>query len=66
MGRRYVHLAVDIATAKQMGKRKTSEPVILSVRARDAYQAGVRFYLGNDQIWLSDPIDPQFIDQQKI
>jgi putative RNA 2'-phosphotransferase len=64
MGRQYVHLSTDTATADQVGKRKAGEPVILSVRADEAYRAGVPFYRGNDQVWLADMIGPDFIDPE--
>lgn len=64
MGRQYVHLSTDTATAEQVGKRKAGKPAILSVRAGDAYRAGVPFYRGNDQVWLADMIGPEFIDPQ--
>lgn len=63
MGRQYVHLSGDAATADQVGKRKAGKPVILSVKAGEAYQAGVPFYRGNDQVWLADTIGPQFIEE---
>lgn len=62
MGRQYVHLSADTATADQVGKRKARKPAILSVRAGEAYLAGVPFYRGNDQVWLADMIGPEFID----
>lgn len=62
MGRQYVHLSADTATAEQVGKRKAGKPVILSVRAGEAYLAGVPFYRGNEQVWLADMIGPEFID----
>lgn len=62
MGRRYVHLFADTATADQVGKRKAGKPVILSVRAGEAYRAGVPFYRGNDQVWLAGMIGGEFID----
>lgn len=49
MRRQYVHLSTDEATARQIGSRRTQEPVILRIRASEAYDAGVRFYIGNDR-----------------
>jgi putative RNA 2'-phosphotransferase len=60
-GRQYVHLSTDMITAKQVGKRKTLEPLILLVRADDAHKASVPFYRGNDLVWLADAIAPEFI-----
>ncbi|HXA13403.1 MAG TPA: RNA 2'-phosphotransferase [Mycobacterium sp.] len=62
MGRQYVHLSVDTATAEQVGRRKTKAPVILRVKAEAAHAAGVPFYRGNDLVWLADTIPPGFIE----
>lgn len=56
MGRQYVHLSADFKTADQVGQRRDSSPVILSVDTAGAQQAGVRFYRGNDSVWLSDTV----------
>jgi putative RNA 2'-phosphotransferase len=61
MSRQYVHLSTDVQTAHQVGGRKAGSPVILEIRAVDAHRAGVAFYLGNDDVWLSEQIPPQFI-----
>ena len=47
--------------AKNVGLRKSKEPVILVINAKQAYQTGISFYKGNDKIWLSDLIPPEFI-----
>lgn len=62
MARQYVHSGIEIKTAENVGLRKSKEPVILVVRAKQAYEAGVGFYEGNDKVWLSDVIPPEFID----
>ncbi len=62
MGRQYVHLSIDIDTAKEVAKRKGKEITILIINAQHAYKNGVRFYLGNDNVWLSDFIPPSYID----
>jgi len=62
MGRQYVHFGIEVDTAKKVGLRKSDEPVILIVKAGQAYQAGIVFYAGNDKIWLSDTIPPEFIE----
>ena len=61
MNRQYVHLSMDVETAVQVGSRKAPKPVILKVKAKDAYQAGIAFYEGHDLVWLADTIPPQFI-----
>jgi putative RNA 2'-phosphotransferase len=62
MGRQYVHLSVDTATATQVGRRKAKDPVILRIRAAAAHDACVRFYRGNDLVWLADAVAPEFIE----
>jgi putative RNA 2'-phosphotransferase len=62
MGRQYVHLSVDIPMATQVGRRKAKDPVILRIRAGAAHAAGVRFYRGNDLVWLADAVAPAFIE----
>ena len=37
-------------------------PVLLAVRALRAHKAGISFYLGNDDVWLAEPIPPEYID----
>jgi putative RNA 2'-phosphotransferase len=62
MGRQYVHLSVDVETAAQVGRRKSRDPVIIRVRAREAAVDGVRFYLGNEIVWLADAVPPRYLD----
>jgi len=62
MGRQYVHLSVDRATAHQVGRRKAREPVILEIAAAAAHAAGVVFYEGNEQVWLADTVPARFIE----
>lgn len=61
MNRQYVHLSADRETALLVARRRTNRPVILHVHAQDAHEHGVPFYLGNDIVWLAEPIPPGFI-----
>lgn len=61
MKRQYVHFSADTETAKLVGGRKDSSPVILHIDAKRAAAAGVKFYHGNDNIWLADGLPPEFI-----
>lgn len=61
MKRQYVHFSVDTDTAKLVGGRKDSSPVILTIDAGRAAQEGIMFYHGNHNIWLADYIPPEFI-----
>ena len=62
MKRQYAHLSVDRQTAKQVGGRRSAEPVILIIDAKRAFLSGIVFYKGNDLIWLADGIPPEYID----
>jgi putative RNA 2'-phosphotransferase len=65
MRRQYVHLSVDRATAHAVGRRKSRTPVILRIDAAGAARAGVAFYAGNDKVWLTDRVAPEFISGQQ-
>jgi putative RNA 2'-phosphotransferase len=62
MSRQYVHFSVDLATAVQVGRRKTDNVIMLAVRAAEAHQDGIMFYQGNEIVWLADEVPPQYID----
>ncbi len=62
MGRQYVHLSMDEATATEVGRRKAPKPVLLRVRALEAFRNGVPFYEGNEKVWLADSVPPQYIE----
>lgn len=61
MGRQYVHLSADRASAGEVGRRKADDPVILSVAAGEAHRSGVAFYRGNERVWLADRVPPRFV-----
>ena len=61
MSRQYVHLSSDIQTALQVGKRRDSEPAILRINAKKAFEHGIKFYIGNDKVWLCDRLPSEFL-----
>ena len=61
MRRQYVHLSLDAETAVTVAQRLTSTPVIILVNAREAYESGVSFYSGSDQVWLAGEIAPHYL-----
>lgn len=61
MSRQYVHLSTDVATAKQVGLRRDSQPVILTIATEKAQAAGIQFFVGNDQVWLCSEVPPQYL-----
>ena len=62
MKRQYIHLSTNQEMAIQVGKRKGSQPVILTINATKANASGVKFYQGNEMVWLADYIPPGFIE----
>lgn len=48
--------------ALQVGKRRDDKPLLLKVNARDAWQDGVKFYKGNDRVWLADIVVSKYIE----
>ena len=61
MSRQYVHLSVDVETARLVGARRDAHPAVLEVAAAEAFRAGVAFYPGNDKVWLADSVPARFI-----
>ena len=61
MGRHQVHLSQDLATASQVGKRH-GKLVILKVSAQEMAQAGVKFYVTDNKVWLTDRVPPEYLE----
>ncbi len=66
MARQYVHMSVDTNTANMVGKRKDSNPILLKIHAGNASHdgGGGGFYQGNNLVWLSDYVPPQYISAE--
>lgn len=61
--RQYVHLSQDVKTAENVGKRHDGIPCILIIDAKKAWDEGIKFYLGNEKVWLSDAIPSKYIKE---
>lgn len=59
--RQYVHLSQDIETAEKVGSRHDHKPCILIIDAKKAWNEGIKFYLGNEKVWLADTIPSRYI-----
>lgn len=59
--RQRVHLSVDTPSAREVGRRHCTDPVILRIDTAGAAKAGVRFYPAAPTVWLSDEIPPECI-----
>jgi len=54
--RQRVHLSIDTPAAREVGRRRCPDPVLLRIDTAAARKAGVRFYPGGPAVWLSDDI----------
>ena len=61
MKRLWVHLSPTKDIAVQVGKRRTSNPVILVVNCIEARKAGLKFYKASDQIYLCKFVPAKYI-----
>lgn len=59
--RQYVHLSQDIETAENVGKRHDDKPVVLVIDAKRAWDDGIKFYIGNEKVWLAEAIPSKYI-----
>lgn len=60
MSRQWVHMSKDYETAVQVGSRH-GEPVILIINAKKMYEDGIKFYLSENGVWLTEYVDPKYI-----
>lgn len=58
--RQHVHLSPDQTTAHMVGRRH-GKPVILTIKAGEMQEAGFRFYLSVNGVWLTDHIPVAYI-----
>lgn len=61
MGRRWVHLSPTIEVAKEIGYRRTRNPVILEIDAEKARGDGFKFYKATDKVYLCRKVPPKYI-----
>lgn len=58
--RQYVHLSSDKDTAAKVGMRH-GKPVLLTIMTGKMYEDRILFYLSENNVWLTDFVDPQYI-----
>lgn len=63
MERQKVHLSKDIPTARKVARRRKSKgiPIILQVDTALMAKDGVIFYLADNDVWLTDYVDPKYL-----
>lgn len=58
--REYVHLSASIETAMQVGARR-GKPVLIEIKAQKASESGVKFFLSENNVWLSAAVPAEFL-----
>jgi putative RNA 2'-phosphotransferase len=59
--RHHVHLSKDIETATKVGERR-GKPIILKINAMKMQDAGYRFYISDNGVYLTDSVPPRYIE----
>jgi putative RNA 2'-phosphotransferase len=60
MKRHHVHLSPDVETATRVGARH-GEPVVFAVDATVMREAGHRFYVSANGVWLTDEVPAEYL-----
>jgi putative RNA 2'-phosphotransferase len=58
--RQHVHLSKDIETAIQVGSRH-GKPAVFNVLSAEMYNDGYKFYLSENEVWLTDTVPAQYL-----
>lgn len=58
--RQQVHLSADEETARLVGQRH-GKPAIFKVEALRMHAQGLKFYLSDNGVWLTDQVPPEFL-----
>lgn len=58
--RTYVHLSKDEETAIKVGQRH-GKPFVLKIDTKKMVKDGIKFYLSNNEVWLTDFVDKKYL-----
>jgi putative RNA 2'-phosphotransferase len=58
--RHHVHLSRDVETARRVGARR-GKPVLLQVEAGKMHEAGFKFFVSVNGVWLTDSVPAEFL-----
>jgi putative RNA 2'-phosphotransferase len=61
MNRQHVHLSKDKETAIKVGSRRGA-PQILTIRSGAMFKDGFKFYLSENNVWLTDEVPAKYIE----
>lgn len=62
--RLYVHLSDNVETAEKVGSRH-GKPVVLFLDTDCMVKDGIKFYISNNDVWLTEYVDSKYIKQIK-
>ena len=65
MDRRMLHLSDTIEDALAVARRKTDQPVVVRILAREAHDAGIAFYR-EGKVYLASAIPPAFLHREPL
>ena len=60
MKRHHVHLSAEAVKAKEIGARR-GKPVVLTVDTRDMVKQGIKFFISENGVWLTDFVAPEYL-----
>jgi putative RNA 2'-phosphotransferase len=60
--RTHVHLSIDERTARVVAARRKGRPIILTVRAGEMHTDGLRFFLSDNGVWLTEHVPARYLD----
>ena len=61
--RHHVHLSKDVATAQNVGARRKRPVVIFRVDAKRMLADGLKFYLSDNEVWLTEAVLPRYLSK---
>ena len=61
MKRKWVHLSPTKEIAIDIGRRRTLNPVVLEVNAKDARRNGLKFFKATERIFVCRKVPPKYI-----
>ncbi len=59
--RNHVHLSLDQKTASNVGSRH-GNPTVLKINAKEMVEAGYKFYLSENKVWLTNFVPTRYIE----
>lgn len=59
--RRWVHFSPTVEIAREVGLRRTPDPVIFEINVEEARKNGVKFFKATNKVYLSSEVPPKYI-----